>query len=224
VAGDRDRRFLHFDASDQRLAGYTWDFPTVVRGEALVCRGIYRLKTSDEAEVGGAEPAIHTMFAERLAAMGLDLARYKNKRYAERGFDPVDRVAKGPWMLVGEAAGIDPVTGEGIAQAIEFGSLAGPFVARVLRGEAAIEDWPNVVKQSRLAKDLGIRTRVVRYFYGAPRPVVERFVLDSPDFLYVGCQHFAAQPYDRAKLAGVVARLGVRYAALKISQALGARW
>jgi len=34
--------------------------------------------------------------------------------------------------LVGEAAGIDAVTGEGIAQAIEYGVLASPTIGRGL--------------------------------------------------------------------------------------------
>jgi flavin-dependent dehydrogenase len=226
VAGDRDRRLLHFDASDRRLLGYTWDFPTVVDGEKLVCRGIYRLmvtRLGDDAKEK-ASAKIEALFAERLHAMGLDLDRYKNKRFAERGFDPAERVAQGPLMLVGEAAGIDPVTGEGIAQAIEYGALAGSFLARVLRREADVADWAKLFGASRLARDLRIRQRVVRHFYGASRPAVERFVLESEDFLYVGCQHFAAQPYDMMKLAGVVVRLAARYAGLKISRALGADW
>jgi flavin-dependent dehydrogenase len=30
---------LHFDCEDQTYAGYEWDFPTIVEGKAMVCRG-----------------------------------------------------------------------------------------------------------------------------------------------------------------------------------------
>jgi flavin-dependent dehydrogenase len=208
VAGDRDRRLLHFDAADMGLTGYTWDFPTVVRGQALVCRGIYRLKLAGSASRDdGAEVDIRRLLAERLAAMGLDLDRYENKRFAERGFDPVERSAAGPLMLVGEAAGIDPVTGEGIAQAIESGALAGRFLART-RDVAA---WNREVARSRIAIDLRIRRGVVPFFYGAGRPHAERFLLASPDFLHVGAQHFGAQPHDPGKLAKSLARAGATF-------------
>ena len=50
--------------------------------------------------------------------VGLDLSGYKKKRYAERGFSPHEPASAPRLLLVGEAAGIDPITGEGIAQAL----------------------------------------------------------------------------------------------------------
>jgi flavin-dependent dehydrogenase len=196
VEGERPRDVLHFDAADRALTGYAWDFPTIVGGRAMVCRGVYKLK------VGEGGPDVQEALAARLRAMGLDIDAYKNKRFAERGFVPRDRVASKALMLVGEAAGIDPVTGEGIAQAIEYGALAGKYLA----GHLSAPGWQDVFERSRLARDLRIRHRFVDLFYGAPREEVERFILDSPDTLWVGCQHFAAEPYDWLRLSGVVAR------------------
>jgi menaquinone-9 beta-reductase len=203
VAGDRDRRLLHFDASDVGLTGYAWDFPTLVGGEPLVSRGIYRLKMSVEPSGdGAADVDIQQRLAARLTRLGLDLARYKNKRFAERGHEPATLVAAGPLMLVGEAAGIDAASGEGIAQAIELGALAGRFLART-RDVAA---WNREVRRSRVAGDLRLRHRFAPFFYGLGRPLAERVLFGSQDLLHVGCQHFAAQPYDRLKLAKVAVR------------------
>jgi flavin-dependent dehydrogenase len=202
VRGDRDRALLHFDASDRRLLGYAWDFPTIVGGRPLVCRGIYRVKddASPRLDVGA-------LLAERLKAMGIDSARCENKRYAERGYEQASRIARGAAMLVGEAAGIDLATGEGIAQAIEYGVLAGRFLARKIRDARgrtfAVDDWTDEVAASRLARDLRIRTRFMRLFYGPARSRMERLLTDSPDLLYVGSQHFGAQPYDWWKVGRV---------------------
>ena len=46
----------------------------------------------------------------------------------------------------------------------------------------------------------------MRLFYGTARPEVERFITGSEDALFVGCQHFASQTYDWAKLGDVVGR------------------
>ena len=201
VEGDRPRDLLHFDAEDHALDGYAWDFPTIVDGQGLVCRGVYWLKRP-----GRDGKELHDLLGARLRAMGLDIARYKNKRFAERGLDPLEVVARGPMMLVGEAAGIDPVTGEGIAQAIEFGALAGRFIAERRPPEA----WNRVFFRSRLGGDLRIRRRFVDLFYGPPRAALESFLLDCPEMSYVGCQHFAGRKHDAWKLVRVFARGAVR--------------
>jgi flavin-dependent dehydrogenase len=203
VPGDGDRALLHFDASDPTLLGYAWDFPTIVGGRLLVCRGVYRAnlgvgRTRGEQDVG-------ELLNRRLRALGVDPVRCENKRYAERGYEASARMARGPMMLVGEAAGIDLATGEGIAQAIECGVLAGRFLVRRLReapaGQLAVDDWSDALAGSRLARDLRIRLLFLRLFCGPGRPHMERALTDSPEMLYVGCQHFSAQPYHWAKLA-----------------------
>jgi menaquinone-9 beta-reductase len=221
VAGDRDRALLHFDSTDRRVRGYAWDFPTVVDRRPLVCRGIYHLKRAHERACDA--PDLAALLAERLAAQGVDPSRCKNRRYAERGFEPATTVARGRCMLAGEAAGIDPVTGEGIAQAIEYGVMAGRFLAGRLAGAGvalAIDGWQREVDASRLARDLRLRTRLMGLYYGPSRAEVEGFLAESPDALFVGAQHFAAQPYDWLRLGEVVARGAVRLAAMGIAGAL----
>jgi flavin-dependent dehydrogenase len=202
---DRERGFIHFDATDRRLPGYTWDFPTTVGGRDLVCRGIYHLKMADEQLDLGA------LLGERMAKMGLDITKYKNKRYAERGLEAAETLAKGPLMLAGEAAGIDPVTGEGIAQAIEYGSLVGPHVALALAGQVLIESWTDRLRRSRLGRDLRIREAFVHQFYGARRPELER-VLVQESFMHAGCCHFGAVPHEPLMVARTLARLGLYFA------------
>ena len=207
VPGDRDRALIHFDASDPRLKGYAWDFPTLVGGRALVCRGVYHLKDTRDRGPAGAGPDVGAILDERLEAIGVDPARYPARRYAERGFEPATRIALGPVMLVGEAVGIDPASGEGIAQAIEYGALAGRYLARRLGeprgGPLAVDEWVDEVAGSRLARDLRIRTRLVRLFHGPGRPWVDGLLTRSPDLLHLGCEHFAAQRWDWTRVARV---------------------
>jgi flavin-dependent dehydrogenase len=207
VASDRDRALIHFDVSDPGLTGYAWDFPTLVGGRELVCRGVYRIRgvagtAEDPRDVGA-------ILDERLRSAGLPPDRAHVKRYAERGFEPASRLARGPLMLAGEAAGIDPATGEGIAQAIEYGVMAGAFVARRVmesRGRVTLDGWADEVAGSRLARDLRIRTHFMRLFHGSGRAPLERLLTGSSDLLHVGCQHFAAQRTDWIKLGRVAAR------------------
>ncbi len=201
VDGDPERTILHFDAADRGLTGYYWDFPTIVGGEELICRGIYHLRMRED------DVDIHARLAERMEGMGLDITKYKNKRYAERGFDPTEPVGKGPLLLVGEAAGIDPITGEGIAQAIEYGAMAGTFIHDALRGTASLDRWSEHVRTSRLGRDLRIRRRLTQSFFGPARPDMERLLLESDRPLRAGCRHFAAMSFDWGALAGVAYRV-----------------
>jgi menaquinone-9 beta-reductase len=226
LPGDRDRSLLHFDASDRRLPGYAWDFPTVVQGRPLVCRGVYRLKLDGDRTADG--PDVAALLDARLRAQGIDPSRCKNKRYAERGYEPSSCVARGGLMLVGEAAGIDPVTGEGIAQAIEYGTLAGRFLARHLgspasQGPAGVEAWQQEMARSRLARDLRIRTGFLRFFYGPSRPEIERLMTTGPDAIHVGSRHFAAHPQDLWQVAHVVALGAAQLLSWRIGRALGSR-
>lgn len=170
VDGDLDRDLLHFDTSDPSLEGYAWDFGTRVGGRRLVCRGVYKLVRAGAG--GGGRGDVGAMLDARLTAMGLDPAAYPHKRFAERGFARMDVLASDHVILVGEAAGIDPLSGEGISPAIEYGALAGTFLAHNLGG--SLRGWTARVRRSRLALDLSLRTALVGGYYGGSlRPVID---------------------------------------------------
>jgi flavin-dependent dehydrogenase len=151
--------------------------------------------------------------------MGLSIERYKNKRFAERGLAGDEPLTRGPLALVGEAAGIDPVTGEGIAQAIEYGALAGPFLAKVLRGERPLAAWTAHLRASRLGVDLRLRRRAARAFFGRHRPAFERLLSTSPAAVRAGARHFGDLPESSFDLA----YLGVRVAGIYLSSRLARR-
>jgi flavin-dependent dehydrogenase len=123
----------------------------------MVCRGVYRLKVARDGAADGAPEAdradVAALLDARLRAQGVDPARCKHKRYAERGYEPASCVARGALMLAGEAAGIDPMTGEGIAQAIETGALAARAVAEGGAPAGVAERYRAAVHQA-LGRDL----------------------------------------------------------------------
>ena len=87
------------------------------------------------------------MLAERLRERGLSIDRYRLKRFAERGFELHVPYAAPRALLVGEAAGIDGLTGEGIPQAIEYGAVAGAYLAdKIGQGDFSFGDWSSVVR------------------------------------------------------------------------------
>jgi len=193
VATDLERDVLLFDLSDRSYPGYYWDFPTLVDGRPMVCRGVYYLKSASTEPI-----EIEDVLARELAMRGLDLGVYAKRRYAERGFDPRAPVSVPRVLLVGEAAGVDPVTGEGIAQAIQFGSFAGRYLAERIRArDFRFSDSMQRVHGASVGRDLRVRCAALALAYGKRRPAIERFLLDTPDFVRVGLQHFAGRRWSR---------------------------
>jgi flavin-dependent dehydrogenase len=133
--------------------------------------------------------------AAYLAARGLDIARFRIKQFAERGFEPGAELARPRVLLVGEAAGIDIATGEGIGQAIEYGAVAGPYLARaLLDDQLAFHDWRRTIALHHLGLQLRIRHAAYRMFYGRGRATVERLLPRIPALLRAGVQDFAGVP------------------------------
>lgn len=209
VESDLPRDVILFDASHRDLPGYYWDFPTLVEGREKVVRGVYLLRSSSAP----AAVEIQSLLARELEARGIDLGALKKKRYAELAFDPHVPVSRPHALLVGEAAGIDPVTGEGIAQAIFYGACAAKYLVDKLGERAfAFEDFPGAIRRSAIGRDLWVRTLGVPLFYGAPRANVEAFLLDAPEFIRVGAQHFGGKPWSKRALARAFARGAVHTA------------
>ena len=194
---DTARDLMHFDVSDHEFVGYEWDFPTLVGGAPMVCRGAYHLVLPghDANEVDLAK-----RLARRLERFGLDLARCKKKRYAERGFAPHEACARPRIVLIGEAAGVDPITGEGIAQALLYGEALAPYLSQKLKdGELSFADWPGALRATRLGWDMAMRDRLCRRFFGPARSWFEDNFAQTPEGLEIGVQYFGGLRVDRKK-------------------------
>lgn len=214
VAQDLPRDTVVFDFSTTDLRGYAWDFPTVVGGEPLVCRGVYVLH--DGKPHAPAEP--RTRLTTYLAERGLDIARYRIKQFAERGFEPGAAISAPRVLLVGEAAGIDIATGEGIGQAIEYGSVAGPYLANAIAENALdFRDWHKTIEQHHLGFQLAIRHGCYRAFYGRRRPKIERLMPKMNQLFRVGVQDFAGVPLSKLAIVRGAGQFLAAFARAKLA-------
>ncbi len=73
-------------------------------------------------------------------------------------------------LLVGEAAGIDIATGEGIAQAIEYGAAAGRYLADAFASDnLRFGAWRSHVDRSYVGRQLAGSATATRLLRAAPR-------------------------------------------------------
>ncbi len=227
VRGDAPRDTIHFDFRYGDLNGYAWDFPTVVSGQALMCRGVYSIVAPRARETREVDPAVRgglrAQLARFLADKGMDAGAYRLKHFAERGFEPDSPMSKPRVLLVGEAAGIDIATGEGIAQAIQYGRAAGPYLARAFdRGDFGFHDWLSHVCSRRLGWQLRQRLWFYERFYGRERDLMERLALGTPSGLRLGIAQFAGKSLSPAALTRAVFEATPQVARLGLRQVVGA--
>jgi flavin-dependent dehydrogenase len=202
---------LAFDLSDAELRGYAWDFPTPSPATSagardatpLVCRGVYEL-----AAEGAPRRDVGALLERRLREQGAR-ALGPPRRYAERGLCLHEPLGAPGVLLVGEAAGVDPVLGEGIAQAIFYGATAGAHLAASLaRGDESLEGYRDVVEGARIGLDLRARALAVPLVYDGARALVERALVGSASLRELGARYFGGERVGR----GLVARAALEVA------------
>jgi len=211
-ARERETR-IEFDLScvHDGIEGYYWDFPCVMDGRPAVSRGIYHMNTTPRRD-------LKRVLAAFLRRRGLDPDRVTYKPFSERGFTPGSEIARPGVMLVGEAAGIDPITGEGIAQGIVFAEIAAGVLAEGLeRGDLAFRSYATDVARTDVARHLGQSHRLAPHVYGRRARQWASFLARRPEAVAAGAKWYEGRRVG----AGEIARLGSALAfALLTRQAL----
>jgi flavin-dependent dehydrogenase len=169
------RGLVDFDLTvlDDGMQGYYWDFPTIIDGKAAVSRGIYHANLAPSSEVKAS-------LGRALARRGVDIARVKLKPFSTRPFVPTTQTWIKRLLLVGEAAGIDQTTGEGIAQAIAMGGLAARHLAEALRTRATTFDgYARDVREATFGRHLLQSAWLAKRVYGRFGGPARRYLLRS---------------------------------------------
>ncbi|MDB4936966.1 MAG: geranylgeranyl reductase [Labilithrix sp.] len=169
------RGFIDFDLSvlGEGLQGYYWDFPTIIGGAPHVCRGIYHANLAPGSDVKSA-------LARALARRGIDIADVKLRPFSTRPFVPGSTLAQDGLVLVGEAAGIDHATGEGIGQAIVMAGIAARHLARALRtGGSSFDAYAHDVRVSTIGRHMLQSAWLARRVYARTGNPARRLLLRS---------------------------------------------
>lgn len=197
--------FCDFDLSvaDAGVEGYYWDFPTVVDGAPAVSRGIYHANFTPRSD-------LKEQLARALALRGLDIAQMRLKPFSTRPLVPGAPLALDGVALVGEAAGIDATTGEGIAQAILMGRVASTHLARGLRvGDGRLHGYREEVLRTRLGRHLLQSAWLAKRVYDQHRGRAWRaFLAHEPLAREAGARWYAGEALGWK----VKARLGAKLA------------
>ena len=125
----RQDAYFDFFSVPDGIAGYTWDFPTQIKGRPMRCWGIYDTNLLSDMS----RPPLKEPLSAEMARFGFNLADYDLKGHPIRWFDPFNKFALPRVLLVGDAVGADSVFGEGISMALGYGKVAAAEMVEAFR-------------------------------------------------------------------------------------------
>jgi geranylgeranyl reductase family protein len=179
-AGGWDGKTMLYDFTPvlHGVRGYLWVFP-VEGGRVNV--GIMHYPAF---RVGG--PALIDVLAKGLRDLGIELPAKSAHGWPVWGYEPRGPVSAPRVLTVGDAAGIDALTGEGIAVAMEQAQIAGDTIVRALAsGDVAFARYRKDLRRAVVGRELALDRWLARLLYQRGerwRPWMS-LVLFDPDVL-----------------------------------------
>ncbi|MGE0680752.1 MAG: NAD(P)/FAD-dependent oxidoreductase [Candidatus Binatia bacterium] len=172
---------FNFLPVSQGLKGYVWEFPCVIHGEPHVNVGIYSL---GDTRLSNAE--LQWLLAQEVAKQKLKVKSQKSaisnsqplapgpkfRAFPICGYVPKRPLAAPHVVLVGDAAGAEPLMGEGISFALEYGKFAARAIRSALHTKQFdFADYTTTLVRSRLGKKLRRLHYTAKLFYGCTSPL-----------------------------------------------------
>ncbi|HEX2990176.1 MAG TPA: NAD(P)/FAD-dependent oxidoreductase [Anaerolineales bacterium] len=160
--GRREQAYFDFLPVPKNIAGYIWDFPTQVNGEAMRCWGIY----DTNILAGETRPLLKEPLAREMGRFRFNLEKYEIKGHPIRWFSPENPMAVPRVLLVGDAAGADPLFGEGISFALGYGALAAREIGNAFRrNDFSLKRYKGRVLRSPLGQAMFARWIIAHVIY-----------------------------------------------------------
>ncbi|MFN2189622.1 MAG: FAD-dependent monooxygenase [Candidatus Promineifilaceae bacterium] len=151
-----------FSATARGMQGYYWDFPSRIKGKAFMNRGVF----DSRAQPAKPKADLVQELSDSMAARNRDLENYQLKGHPIRWFDKDGRFSISRVILAGDAAGTDPLVGEGISFALAYGDVAAQAIAAAFENDDfTFSDYKERILAHHLLKQLALRARLARLAY-----------------------------------------------------------
>ena len=150
------------------IRGYSWSFPCLIENRPHLNVGIYDQCPRQAVDSRAPKARLLDALAAAFPALpirpgsSVGFKSFPIRWYAKNQPFAIDRV-----LLAGDAAGVDPLMGEGISCAFEHGKLAARAVDHFLSGQRdAFRAYDDALHHSAVARKLRRLGFAARRFYG----------------------------------------------------------
>lgn len=178
--------------TSHELQGYYWDFPSMVGGKTLMNRGVFDSRARPERDKAN----LKTVLGDSMQDRDRELEEKQIKGHPIRWLDFKSTLSLPHLLLAGDAAGADPLFGEGIAIALAYGKVAAAEVtAAFAKNNFEFKRYKWHIFRNGVLFSVLVRVWLARHAYGTHRPKVirlgwgiARFILkrtpwSRPDFV-----------------------------------------
>jgi len=206
----RRRYRFDFNCVATGVRGYCWSFPCLINGQPHLSLGIY-----DQNAGNFPAPLSRRDLIEQLRAAFPEIDSFLSadtkpalKAFPIRWYDVRDCYVQGCAILAGDAAGVEPLMGEGISYAFEHGKLAATAICNYLDGDGhALSAYDRALHEGTVGRKLGKLAFAARHFYGPHHRLFFRLARFSHRAQEVGVDWYnGARHLDEAPVPHLVAR------------------
>jgi flavin-dependent dehydrogenase len=126
------------------------------------CWGVYDTNLLADHE----RPQLREPLANEMARYGFNLDEYELKGHPIRWYDPGNPISVLRVIFVGDAAGADPIFGEGISIALGYGAIAAQEISdSIQRNEFSFSGYKRRLLRSGLGQTLFARWVIAQIIY-----------------------------------------------------------
>lgn len=144
------------------LQGYYWDFPSYVDGKPFMNRGLFDSRAQPQRPKAHLKDELNDALAQR----DRQLDDYTLKGHPIRWWGKDNPLARHRVLLVGDAAGVDPLFGEGISFALAYGTVAAPAIIDAFaQQDFSFATYKEQLMREWLFRHLVLRTRLAKIAY-----------------------------------------------------------
>ena len=155
---------LDFSRISHGLQGYRWDIPTQQNGIQYMDRGLFDSGTHVLRPLLGLKPELADYLAEKGIRLQSEEKRLRSHPY--HFFDPSNEFARPHVLLAGDAAGVDPLCGEGIAFALAYGRVAARHIVDAFESQDFSGNrYKEQIISDPVTGQLSLRFRLARIAY-----------------------------------------------------------
>ena len=154
--------YFDFFCVPNGIAGYSWDFPTQLQGKPMRCWGIF----DNNLLADGPRPPLKSQLAEEMTRCGYSLKDSDLQGHPIRWFNPFAKFSVPGVLLAGDAAGSDPLFGEGISLALGYGKVTARSIKAAFENDDfTFQDHCKRILRSSLGQTLVFRTIFANVLY-----------------------------------------------------------
>jgi len=158
---------IDFSRIKSGLQGYYWDFPSLIKDQPFMNRGVFDSRARPERP----RVSLKQLLKETLAERDRNLDDYQLKGHPIHWFDARGRFAIPRVILVGDAAGADPMLGEGISFALAYGEVAAAAITDAfVRDDFSFTTYKKQIFRHPILSQLRTRAKAARIAYRLKSP------------------------------------------------------